>query len=381
MKQSIHEIAEQLERKRLTTLKLNLSGFVLAAGGWLLNEYLIQSDHFLVWSLLGLGVGLWLVSFIILMSIRTKIRADKALKQLFNDELSALQRLKTWKVAFIALFSILTALFVLSFFVLLDGGMVVELSLFIGISTVLGASIVLEEMLSIAVFQEDFDEEKYTVWNWKHWAFFHWILNPGVAFNELILGQRVPKVLLVENDTDKPLIERNHVPCPHCGTIHDSRVWSQQNKTAFGNWYGMHCTSCGETIPCLQNITSFIILTTTYPLRLPFLAWHKNRWLAKQPSRYENIEITQPEHKKVNWNKVGLGWGAIMFVIMTFVVSSFDFIWGEPEVSYFEKVFEPKLLIINVVIWTLAGLLFGRSMKWMLGPKSPLFKSKKKNVA
>ena len=71
----------------------------------------------------------------------------------------------------------------------------------------------------------------------------------------------------------------------------------------------------------------------------------------------------------------------MMFVFMTFVINSFDFIWGETEVSYFEKVFEPRFLIINAVIWTFAGLLFGWAMKWMMGPKSPLFKSKKKKVA
>ena len=42
----------------------------------------------------------------------------------------------------------------------------------------------------------EFDKEKYKVYTWKNWMMLHWILNPGLAINELILGQRVPKVSL-----------------------------------------------------------------------------------------------------------------------------------------------------------------------------------------
>jgi hypothetical protein len=52
----------------------------------------------------------------------------------------------------------------------------------------------------------------------------HWILNPGLAINELILGQRVPKVRLEDKTIDKPRIERVLIPCPHCETLHDGRT-------------------------------------------------------------------------------------------------------------------------------------------------------------
>lgn len=380
MEQHIHEIAEELERKRLTSLRLNLSGFIFAGFTWMVESHLLKSGHLAVWVIIGLGAALWIGSLFNLAAIRRKINADKDLKQLFNDELSALQKLKTWKVGFIAVSVMLLVFFGLSFLVTIDAQLILQSTLFVGVVSVLGASIVLEEMLSIAVFQNDFDEEQYYVWNWTHWAFFHWILNPGGAFNELFLGQRVPKVLLVDKQSDKPLMERNCVPCPHCGKIHDARTWSTQNGTAFGHWYGYYCTNCGGIIPCLQNVTSYIILAITYPIRYPFLAAHKRRWMAKQPGRYDSIDITKTEHKKVNWDKVGLLFGGIMFVMMTFVFGAINYISDDIEGGYFEYVFDVRVLAINLVIWTLAGFGFGRIMKYLMGPKSPIFKSNSENL-
>lgn len=37
----------------------------------------------------------------------------------------------------------------------------------------------------------------------------HWILNPGLAINELILGQRVPKVSLEDKSVDKPELKEH----------------------------------------------------------------------------------------------------------------------------------------------------------------------------
>ena len=85
------------------------------------------------------------------------------------------------------------------------------------------------------------------------------MLNPGLAINELILGQRVPKIMLIDQISDKPFMERTYVPCPHCDTYHDGRTWSQQNNTAFKNWFGLYCPNCGDIIPCIRNWTSALI--------------------------------------------------------------------------------------------------------------------------
>jgi hypothetical protein len=44
------------------------------------------------------------------------------------------------------------------------------------------------------------DETKYKIWTWKNPLMLHWIINPGLAINELILGQRIPKITLVEKN-------------------------------------------------------------------------------------------------------------------------------------------------------------------------------------
>src|SRR5688500_7376547 len=90
-----------------------------------------------------------------------------------------------------------------------------------------------------------YDSSAYKVWSWKHPLMLHWIVNPGLAINELILGQRIPKVTLIEKNSRRPLAEKSFVPCPHCHTIHSGLKWTVQNKTAFGNWFGLYCDHCG----------------------------------------------------------------------------------------------------------------------------------------
>ncbi len=204
----------------------------------------------------------------------------------------------------------------------------------------------------------EFDKEKYKVFTWKNGLMLHWIINPGLAINELIFGQRVPKVSLEEIALDKPRHERGFVPCPYCNTIHDSRTWSPQNGTAFKNWFGLYCPSCGKIIPCLMNAFSFIILTITFPI----WGWFKNnmkaKWLAKQPARYEDIDlnITPMPYDGNGWIKQGLIWGGMMFLIMTL---GFPLFSGE-EITL-------KNVILGIIIWTLGGLGFGYSMKRYMG--------------
>lgn len=202
------------------------------------------------------------------------------------------------------------------------------------------------------------NRDRYKIYDWKNWMMLHWILNPGVAFNELILGQRIPKISL-EDKTQKNYAryERIRVPCPHCKTLHDGRTWSTQNGTAFKNWFGLYCTSCGNTIPCLTNIFSLLILTLTFPMWGWFRKSLKAKWLEQQPQRYENIDpgITSPTIDERNWIKAGLNWGAFMFVAMSI---AYPLIIGETINFY--------TLFLGLVIWTIAGLLFGYLLKSFL---------------
>jgi len=206
----------------------------------------------------------------------------------------------------------------------------------------------------------EYDKEKYRVITRKNWMMIHWILNPGLAINELILGQRIPKIQLEDRFSDKPRIERTFVPCPHCEKLHDPRTWSTQNKTASKNWFGLYCPNCGKIIPCVTNVFSFIILALTSPIWWWFRKDLKNKWLLKQPKRFDNIDskIYYNPFENKNWITAGLSFGGIMFVLMSLI---FPLIWQEP-ITW-------RSITVGIIIWTIAGLLFGFIMKLFLTKK------------
>lgn len=200
----------------------------------------------------------------------------------------------------------------------------------------------------------NFDKDKYRVYTWKNWMMLFWILNPVGFINELILGQRVPKVSLEDKTVDKPRIERTFIPCPHCEKLHDGRTWSTQNGTGYQNWFGLYCKNCGNTIPCLTNGISFIILALTFPIWGWFRKRLKAKWLEKQPNRYENIDIDQTNNpfSKKDWITSGLIWGALMFLTMSIAYPYLV----DHEITW-------KTLLSGLIMWTIGGLLFGYSMK------------------
>jgi len=202
-------------------------------------------------------------------------------------------------------------------------------------------------------------DNKYKVYRWNSWINLHWIINPGVLVSEL-LGRRIPKTYIVDETSDKPRVERSFVPCPHCGEKHRDVTWSKKNGTAYKNWFGLYCPNCGNTIPCQMNLTFFLILAVTFPIWGWFRKTLKAKWLAKQPSRYEDLDLnyTVKFLKDYNWIKSGLQWGAFMFVFMTFL---FPYIDGGPIT--WEKI------LIDIPIWTIGGLCFGYWMKWFLSRK------------
>jgi hypothetical protein len=206
----------------------------------------------------------------------------------------------------------------------------------------------------------EYDNKKWKVYNWKNWIMIHWMINPGLVINELILGQRIPKISLEDKESNKPRIERTFVPCPHCEKVHDGRTWSTQNKTGFKNWFGLYCNNCGNIIPCLINIFSLTILAITFPIWGWFKNSMKNKWLKKQPSRFENIKINElPNPYEGNgWLKQGLSFGFFMYV---FMIIFFPLISKE-QITL-------KSLLIGIPIWLIGGLGFGYIMKLMMTKK------------
>ncbi|MBU2185145.1 MAG: hypothetical protein KKE08_19135, partial [Gammaproteobacteria bacterium] len=161
----------------------------------------------------------------------------------------------------------------------------------------------------------EFDKEKYKVWKLPHPMLLHWIINPGLAFNELILGQRIPKVTLIDKTSNAPLMERQYVPCPECGALNDGRLWSKDNS--FGHWFGYICPECYGRIPCLWNITSLIVLALTFPIWIWLKIFGEAKWLEKEKGRFAKVVSSElPEAKKTNWLKMGITYGILMFCIM-----------------------------------------------------------------
>ena len=207
----------------------------------------------------------------------------------------------------------------------------------------------------------EFSKDKWKIYTWKNWMMIHWILNPGLAFNELILGQRVPKLSLVDKTSDKPLLERSYVPCPHCDEIHDHRIWSNQKNTGFKNWFGLYCPNCGEIIPCLRNALSALLLLVLFPIGYFVKDRMKESWLKKQPIRYENINIDniQNPYEGTGWVKQGLIWGLFMFIIMALAY---------PIAIY--QTLEIKSVLIGIPLWAFGGLFWGYMMKTFYAPKN-----------
>ncbi|MBX2876000.1 MAG: hypothetical protein KTR30_28020 [Saprospiraceae bacterium] len=206
----------------------------------------------------------------------------------------------------------------------------------------------------------NFDPKKYKIYTWKSGVMLHWIINPGLAINELILGQRIPKVSLEDKTVDKPRVERSYVPCPHCKTLHDSRTWSTQNGTGFKNWFGLYCPDCGEVIPCLMNAFTFIILAVTFPLWGWFRGILRKVWLDKQAQRFEQLgfESVYNPFAGSGWVKQGLIWAAFMYVLMTLI---FPLLTNDPITQ--------KDVLVGVPIWLVGGLIFGYFLKRFMDKK------------
>lgn len=188
----------------------------------------------------------------------------------------------------------------------------------------------------------------------------HWIINPGIFINELILGQRVPNEMWIEKKSNKPLIEKTWIPCPHCHTLHDGRTWSGLNGTGFKNWFGLYCPTCGGIIPCLTNLVSALLLGITYPIRILFWDKWKQSWLRKQPARYQHIrleKLTNP-YDGEGWIKQGLNFGFFMYLMMELIFPLFN---GEKITI--------RGLLLGIVVWVISGLFYGYIMKLFMGGK------------
>jgi len=59
------------------------------------------------------------------------------------------------------------------------------------------------------------DKVKNKIRTWKNTEMMFGIINPIVIIKELIWGQRVPKVMLIDRESSKPFSEKIVILCPH----------------------------------------------------------------------------------------------------------------------------------------------------------------------
>ena len=197
----------------------------------------------------------------------------------------------------------------------------------------------------------NYDKSKYKIYDWKHPIVLHWLINPGVAVLELFHGIRVPKVMLIERNSNKALIDRTFIPCPHCNTLHSSAKWYPQNAE-FTSWSGMYCDNCGKTIPYLTNLTTYILLGITFPLWYFFKDKLKALWLKRQKATFVKALKNAQKHK---WWLDGLQFGLFMFIFMEILLLLFN---GEDITQ--------KKLLSGIIISSIGGLVWGGLPKKIL---------------
>ena len=206
-----------------------------------------------------------------------------------------------------------------------------------------------------------YDKNRFKIWALPHPLILFWVLFPGPTFNELILGQRLPKVMLIDKKSDKPLLERSYIPCPHCETLNDGRLWAKWN--AFGHWFGFVCPSCYQVIPCLWNIFSLAILAITYPLWYFPARFFRRRWLEKEKERLaKSLERPLIHAKSVNWLFRGTFYfGGLMWVILGVIPQIWNVLNG--------KEWDLIMMFIALPIWLGTGFAWGLCMRFWMNRK------------
>ena len=202
-----------------------------------------------------------------------------------------------------------------------------------------------------------YDKNRFKVWALPHPLVLVWVLFPGAILNELIFGQRLPKVMLIDKESDKPLMERTYVPCPHCETLNDQRLWAKWN--AFGHWFGFVCPSCHQVIPCLWNIFSLAILAITFPLWYFPARFFRRRWLEIEKKRLARV-LERPliQIKFIHWLLIGtFGWGVLTWVLFEG--------WQVLDGREWDLI----KMIGNLPIWLVSGFVWGLLMHFFMNRK------------
>ncbi|MCL1057240.1 hypothetical protein L2729_04430 [Shewanella gelidimarina] len=163
-----------------------------------------------------------------------------------------------------------------------------------------------------------YDPNKYQILQLPSPLLLFWAINPVLAINELVLGQRLPEVMLIEKHSKQPLSARQVVPCPHCHAMNPGMLWS--NGNAFGHWFGYVCPECSGVIPCLWNFTSLLLLTLSAPLWWLMKQPLKKRWLARSYQKVTAMKANPPTPNKNHCSiKIGQTFAVTIFLLMLLI--------------------------------------------------------------
>ena len=211
-----------------------------------------------------------------------------------------------------------------------------------------------------------YDKNRFKIYALPHPSVLFWVLNPVLIINELILGQRIPKVTLIDKKSDKPLLERSYTPCPHCETLNDNWLWAKAG--AFGNWFGYVCPSCHQIIPCLWNIFSLVILAITFPLWYLPVRFFRQRWLEKEKRRLADV-LERPliQAKNINWLLIGAFYSGFMW--LTFPLVQKLLVGREWDLR--------MMFVVELPIWLVAGFVYGLWMRFSMNSKTDVGRRRK----
>lgn len=132
---------------------------------------------------------------------------------------------------------------------------------------------------------------------WPHFNYVHWALNPGLAINEIVMGLRIAKTTFVCTGCTTPLFERCYLHCPRCNKFQTGLLWGKPNH--LWHWFGLICPDCGDAIPSFRNATAVAIEWLTIPFwYVPVHRWKPQR-LLEERERVNQMRRTGTAHLSI----------------------------------------------------------------------------------
>jgi hypothetical protein len=204
-------------------------------------------------------------------------------------------------------------------------------------------------------------------WQLPNPMLLFWMINPGIVFNELVLGQRIPRVTHFCIRCDKPRAWRQYVRCPACHRFHNGMIWSGPNT--FGHWFGLFCPHCGGRIPVLLSVFTLLVVAVLSPLWWPLWRLVKPRWIRLEQRRAISRQQRTPDVRTPGRLKRLCFRAALLFGVLMWLAFSALRAWCEPIDRYFWVV-----VVAMLPLWLAVGALFGLAMYAVLR-SMPRFKA------